>query len=113
MVIEPFKKYVKILSLLNESLSLTKAVEALIIIITGASIINANAYATPYAARLNFGSANLAINAARKGPSTAIINQVAPSGIQKVNIFVRVNSWLFSDIKYWNNYALNERQIYK
>ena len=49
--------------------------------IIGASIINANENATPYAARLNFGSGILAISAAIYEPSIDIINQVAARGI--------------------------------
>ena len=90
-VIHVIRKYVNLFSLLKEKLSLTNAVEALIIIITGASIISANANATPYAARLYIGSSNLAINADRKGPSTDIINHVAANGSQKTNIFFDVN----------------------
>ena len=86
--------YVKFLSLLKDNLSLTKAVEALIIIITGASIISANEKATPKAAKLYFGSGKRAIIAAINGPSNDIINQVAASGSQNLNIFLEVS--LFS-----------------
>jgi hypothetical protein len=62
---------------------LTSVVAALNIMITGASITNAKEKATPYAARLNLGSGNLAISAERNGPSTDIINHVAARGSQK------------------------------
>ena len=78
--------YVNVLSFLNEKWSFTSAVDALIIIITGASITNAKEKATPNAAKLYFGSGNLAIIAAMKGPSIDIINQVAASGSQNLNI---------------------------
>ena len=42
------------------------------------------------AARLNFGSANRAMIAARKGPSKAIITHVAASGSQNIEIFLFV-----------------------
>ena len=54
----------------------------------GASTINANENAMPYAARLYFGSASLAITAAKKGPSRDIINQVGARGSQNRNIFM-------------------------
>jgi len=57
----------------------------------GASIIRANENATPYAARLYFGSLKRAIIAARYGPSNDIINQVANSGSQKMAMFLYVN----------------------
>ena len=52
------------------------------IMITGDSIRIAKANATPWAARLIVGSGRRAIMAARKGPSAAIISQVADSGDQ-------------------------------
>ncbi len=63
---------------------------------TGASNINASEKAIPYAARLYFGSANLAIRAERNGPSTDIINQVAASGSQNLNIVFCVSGFLGS-----------------
>ena len=42
----------------------------------------AMAKATPWAARLGFGSGSRAMRAARKGPSMAIISQVAARGDQ-------------------------------
>jgi hypothetical protein len=68
------------------------------IMMIGASMIRANENATPQAARLNFGSANLAMIAARKGPSKAIINQVAASGSQNIEIFLFVTRF---DILYF------------
>ena len=49
---------------------------------TGDSIKIAKAKATPYAAKLVVGSASLAITAARKGPSVAIISHCADKGSQ-------------------------------
>ena len=86
-VINTFKMLVNLLNLRNAWPSLTSAVEALMIIIIGASISKASENATPKAARLNLGSGSLAMMAAKKGPSTAIINQVAASGTQKEKIF--------------------------
>ena len=60
----------------------TSAVAAESIMITGASTMIANAKATPWAARLYLGSGRRAMTAARKGPSTAIISQVACRGSQ-------------------------------
>ena len=94
-VIIPFKTYVKFRSLIKEFLSLTSAVDALMIMMIGASTRRAIEKAIPYAARLNFGSFNLAIMAARKGPSVAIMSQVAARGIQKINIFLGVNCCVF------------------
>ena len=71
---------------MKESLSVTSAVEALIIMIMGDSIRTAKENATPNAARLNLGSANRAIIADSTGPSAAIISQVAARGIQKKKI---------------------------
>ena len=84
-------KYVKFLNLLKEKQSFTSAVDALIIIITGASITNAKEKATPNAAKLYFGSGNLAIIATIKGPSIDIISHVAASGSQNLNILEVVN----------------------
>ena len=53
---------------------------------TGASMMMAKANATPNAARLTVGSARRAMNAARYGPSIAIISQVLASGSQKRRI---------------------------
>ncbi len=53
---------------------------------------SANENATPYAARLNFGSPRRAITAARNGPSTDIISQVAASGAQNTKIRRSVSS---------------------
>jgi hypothetical protein len=90
-VIAAFRTYVNCFNFLKEYLSLTSAVDADIIMITGASTIKASAKATPYAARLNLGSANRAINADKNGPSTDIINQVAPRGSQNRNIFLKLS----------------------
>jgi hypothetical protein len=87
-VIMPFKTKVKFLNLMYESLSFARAVDALMIMMTGASMNTAKEKATPNAARLNLGFASLAMIAARKGPSVAIISHVAASGIQKKNIFL-------------------------
>ena len=85
-VIKPFKKYVKFLNLRKESLSITNAVEALIIMMMGDSISTAKENAIPKAAKLNFGAANRAITAANTGPSAAIMSQVAAKGTQKKKI---------------------------
>ena len=50
---------------------------------TGPSARIAIAKATPYAARLILGSGSRAMVAARSGPSTAIMSQVAARGDQK------------------------------
>ncbi|OQB55589.1 MAG: hypothetical protein BWX98_02031 [Candidatus Aminicenantes bacterium ADurb.Bin147] len=63
-------------------LSWTKALEAESIMTMGDSTIQASDVATPKAARLILGSAKRAMIAATKGPSTAIISQVAWSGSQ-------------------------------
>ena len=63
-----------------------RAVAALINMMTGDSTSTANATATPYAARPIVGSARRAMTAARNGPSVAIINQVAASGIQNLRM---------------------------
>jgi hypothetical protein len=87
-VVMPFKTKVKFLNLRYEFLSFARAVDALMIMMTGASMNTAKENATPNAARLNLGFASLAMMAARKGPSMAIISHVAASGIQKKNIFL-------------------------
>ncbi len=69
----------------RESRSRTRAVAAAMIMITGASSSRAKDRDTPNAARLYWGSARRAIRAARNGPSTAIISQVAARGSQKRN----------------------------
>ena len=55
---------------------------------TGASMRMASANATPWAARLNLGSASRAMRAARNGPSIAIITHVAASGSQKKKMYL-------------------------
>ena len=77
---------VKLFSFLYELRPVTRAVEALISIIIGASIIMANDPAIPKAARLNFASFNRAMKAMRNGCSKAIISQVSASGPQKIKI---------------------------
>ena len=67
--------------------SSTSAVEALMSMMTGASIRIAKAKATPCAARLNLASARRAMTAARNGPSVAIMIQVAASGTQKRKMY--------------------------
>ena len=86
-VIPIFKEFVNRLSLRKACPSSTRTVEALMIMMMGASISRANEKETPKAARLNLGSGSLAMIAAKKGPSTAIINQVAAKGTQKEKIF--------------------------
>ena len=76
----------------------TRAVEALISIIIGDSIIMANDPAIPKAARLYFASFNLAIKAMRKGCSKAIISQVSASGPQKRKILRYVSLSVISTI---------------
>ena len=61
----------------------TSDVEALMSMMTGASIRIASAKATPYAAKLTVGSGSRAMIAARKGPSVAIMIHVAAKGAQK------------------------------
>ena len=65
---------------------MTRAVDADMIIMIGASTIRAKENATPYAARLNLGSAILAITAAISGPSVDIISHVAANGSQNLKI---------------------------
>ena len=70
---------------------MARAVEALINIIMGDSIIIANDPAIPKAARLNFASFNRAIKAIRNGCSIAIISQVRANGPQKRKILLYVS----------------------
>jgi hypothetical protein len=77
---------VNFLSFLYEWRPVTRAVEALISIIIGASTIMAKDPAIPKAARLNFASLSRAMKAIRMGCSKAIISQVRASGDQKRNI---------------------------
>ena len=82
---------VKSFSLLYEWCPVTRAVEALISIMIGASIIIANDPAIPKAARLTFSLLNRAIKAMRKGCSKAIISHVRARGPQNRNIFLYVS----------------------
>ena len=77
---------------------LTRAVEALISIIMGASIIIANDPAIPNAARLYFASFNRAIKAISNGCSMAIISQVRARGPQNRNILRYVSLSVISTI---------------
>ena len=72
--------------MLFRSRPVTSAVDALISIIIGASMIMANDPAIPKAARLNLASLSLAIKAISKGCSKAIISQVSARGPQKSKI---------------------------
>jgi hypothetical protein len=76
-------------------------VEALINMMTGDSIRMANAKATPYAARLIVGSAILAMMAAKKGPSVAIISHWKDSGSQnrKIDQVDLINVLVFFMVK--------------
>lgn len=107
----PLRIKVKFLNLRKEAQSFTSAVEALNIMITGASTISAKENATPYAARLNLGSAILAIIADNNGPSVAIIIQVAARGIQKTKIFFNDN-FEESDIRSHRNKIQNNSDNY-
>jgi hypothetical protein len=78
-----FSVYVKFRSRRNATASVARAVDADMIMMTGASTRIAHAYATPWAARLNLGSARRAMTAASSGPSTDIMSHVAASGTQK------------------------------
>ena len=82
-VTRPLRVKVKFLRRRNLRRSSASAVEALMIMMTGASMRSAKAKATPYAARLKRGSGRRAMTAARNGPSTDIMIQVAASGSQK------------------------------
>jgi hypothetical protein len=64
----------------------TTAVEALISMIMGDSIMVANDPAIPKAARLNLASRSRAMNEIRNGCSKAIISHVRASGPQKRKI---------------------------
>ena len=55
---------------------------------TGDSAKMATAKATPKAARFSVGPGRRAMTAARKGPSTAIMNQVPARGSQKARILL-------------------------
>ena len=82
------RKYEKFFNFWNDVKSSTNEIEALSIIIIGDSTTKAKEYATPNAARLNFGKGIRAIMDAINGPSTPIINQVAAKGSQKIRIFL-------------------------
>ena len=70
------------------------------IMMIGASRNRAKEKAMPYAARLNLGLAIRAMIAAKKGPSIAIISQVAAKGAQKMNIFFWLSGCFCTMVKF-------------
>ncbi len=78
--------WVKVRRRRYDARSVTSAVAALIIMITGASASRAKLKATPNAARLYSGDPSRAMIAVRNGPSTDIISHVAARGSQNWKI---------------------------
>ena len=85
-VIPVLSKRVNLESFRSDSLSLTRAVDALRSIIMGASMKSARENATPNAARLISGFASRAMSAITVGNSSDIISHVDANGTQNFRI---------------------------